>query len=601
MIDILLNIVFFILGLIIFVIQWVSKMLSSFVNYVVTNKNELSKWFIFTGLFAYPLFVALMYGLVNLKTQYSEESLTLYGHLLVWLIALILNIGIVGGLNARNYMLYKKRCFANLREWWYEEPYSFNRRKAMYPPIPLKLLKSVVTGICIGRIGLGPFKRYLCLDLNDKSIANHIVIIGNSAAGKSSGPILTSLIANFMDCDDTTPPPVTYLVVDPKPELCELSSTGGKWTRILNPKAERGTCSGWDLYFDLDQDSTMDEITDRINSIVEVVVQDNNADNAFFQDSARNLLSGCLIYEYVVKGNNFIKSIRNILSSDIDSYVQKVKADKKTPRKAIMLLAEFGKEDDKSNATEDIKKSLKQQTAVFTRDDTEWFLDTDINQDVCNPYFLDQNISIFLSIQRADLETYGVLFRLIISQCSDYLSRRPESDKNNPVVILVDEFTNLGGKLPRFCENLGFIRSKKVTYITIFQQYSQLQKLYGKEEARTILNMGHQLILSCEDTELGKIFSDKAGEFKDYKTSYKQHGLILKTPLEEETVTETKEKRIRVMNDLTSLNDRFEAIAFINGNKYMRFSKCRYYLEPKLKARSDECIKFHELMNQGGV
>lgn len=107
--------------------------------------------------------------------------------------------------------------------------------------------------------------------------------------------------------------------------------------------------------------------------------------------------------------------------------------------------------------------------------------------------------------------------------------------------------------------------------------------------------MGHQLILSCEDTELGKIFSDKGGEFKDTKTSYKRTGGILSTAVGEETVSETKEKRIRVMDDLTSLFPRFESIAFINGSEYIRFSKCRYYLEPKLRKRSADCQRFHEL------
>ena len=593
----LLNIIFTLIGPIIWLITGVINAVKSAINFIITNKADTKKFLIFTGLIFYPIALVLCYLVVNTfkNTFHSGYGLTGHGHLVVWLFAILL-CGVVGAVNVRDYFFYKKRCFGSLRQWHHEERYSAARRKQMYPPIRNELVSSEIKGLCLGKTGLGPLKKYICLDLYKKEIANHLVIIGNSSAGKSSGPILTSLIANFMNCDENTPPPVTYLVVDAKPELCRLSSSGGKWTRILNPKAKRGTSYGWNLYYDINFDSPMDVITDRINSVVDVIVHDDNPNNVFFQDSARNLLTGCLIYEFVVHHNNFIKSIHNILSTDLDEYVKKVKTDKKCPKNALMLLAEFGNENDKSNATEDIKKSLKQQTAVFTRSDTEWFLDTECNKLMCCPWDLDDSISMFLSIKRADLKTFGVLFRLIISQCSDHLSRRDEDDPSTkPVVILIDEFTNLGGTVPRFAEDLGFIRSKKVTYVTIFQQYSQLQKLYGKEEARTILNMGHQLILSCEDTELGKIFSDKGGEFKDTKTSYKRTGGILSTTVGEETVSETKEKRIRVMDDLTSLFPRFESIAFINGSEYIRFSKCRYYLEPELHKRSADCQRFHEL------
>lgn len=575
-------------------ILWIVDQVKNGISFLITHPKEIKTFLIFSGLIFYPVFLALCYLSVNSITDLTDTRLTASGHLLVWGVALLL-CGLLFLINLRDYFYYKKRCYSSFREWYHEERYSAARRKAMYPPIKQKMLHAAITGICIGKIGFGPLKRYVCIDLYDKLIANHIVIIGNSSAGKSSGPILTSLIANFMDFNENTPPPVTYLVVDPKPELCRLSSTGGKWTRILNPMAKRGTSYGWNLYYDITKDSPMDKITDRIEGIVNVIVQDNNDKNAFFQDSARNLLTGCLIYEFVAHGNNFIKSMHNILSTDLDSYVKKAKEDKKCPKKALMLMAEFGNEKDQSNATEDIKKSLKQQTAVFTRSDTEWFLDTEVNQLMCSPACLDKSISMFLSIKRADLYTFGVLFRLIISQCSEHLSRRNDDDpEDKPVVILIDEFTNLGGTVPKFAENLGFIRSKKVTYVTIFQQYSQLQKLYGKEEARTILNMGHQLILSCEDTELGKIFSDKGGEFTDTKTSYKQTGGIFSTPSGEETVSQTKEKRIRVMDDLTSLYPRFESIAFINGSEYIRFSKCRYYMEPELRKRSEDCVRFHQ-------
>lgn len=560
------------------------------------NSERTKKILIFSGLVFYPITLFICYLFAILYNKFFHHQLSLFNHLEIWISALLL-CGIVLIMNLRDYLIYKRRCYGSLTEWLTEERYTPARCKAMYPPINRKLLHKEPTGICIGKIGFGIFKRYVCIDPSDKQIANHIVVIGNSSAGKSSGPILTSLITNFMQSDDSHPPPITYLVIDPKPELCKLSSDGSKWTRILNPMARRGSSYGWDLYYDITPDSPIDRITDRIEGIVNVIIQDSNEKNAFFTDSAKNLLLGCLIYEFIVNKNNFIMSIKNILSSDLNSYIQIIKINYNCPKKVLMLLAEFGDSNDNSNATQDIKKTLKQQTAVFTRQDTEWFLDSNINKLMCSPLCLDESISMFLSIARADLTTFGVLFRIIISQCSDHLSRREDYNSNDkPVAIIIDEFTNIGGTIPHFAEDLGFIRSKKVTYVTIFQQYSQLQQLYGEKQARTILNMGHQLILSCEDTELGRIFSDKAGEFIDRSVSYRESsGMFSVTS--EKNVSTNKEKRVRVMDDLTSLYPRFESIAFINGSQYIRFDKCRYYLEPNLRKRSAGCVQYHEYIS----
>ena len=75
----------------------------------------------------------------------------------------------------------------------------------------------------------------------------------------------------------------------------------------------------------------------------------------------------------------------------------------------------------------------------------------------------------------------------------------------------------------------------------------------------------------------------------------------MKSRLDTDSITTTKEKRIRVMDDLASLVPRFEAIAFIQGSTYYRFSKFRYYLEPELKKRAEECKEYHRIIEDGYI
>ena len=563
------------------------KILKGCIRQIKKNKKAIKTFMIFTGLVFFPVFLILGYLAAIMFASLFLEEIRVTGacHAFAWIFALFC-CGALLLVNLYNMAFRKKRCFSSIREWVGEEAYSMARARAMYPPVSRELLYKEITGLCLGMVRTVGGVRYVCIDPDNPHVANHTLVNGNTGSGKSSGLVMTSLIANFKNSDNETPPKAAYLVIDPKPELYKLSCKGSKWARMLNPKAPRGMSYGWDLYYELDENSDIDKVSDVIGTIVSVIVQDTNEKNAFFQDSARNLLCGALIFEYVVNRRNFIQSMRIVLSSQLDAYVKDVMANERCPQKVVMLISEYGGDDKKTDALKDIQLSLRQQAAVFTRSDAEWFLDTDINKMACSPRLLDESVSLFLSIPRADLEYFGVLFRLITTQCISHLARRKDYDKNkSPVIFILDEFTNLGGKIPNFCENLGFIRSKKVLFVPIIQQYSQLEELYGKEEARTILNMGSLLVLTCEDVQLAKILSDKAGEFTSYSASYANNG----TKYPAHTLTEKKEKRIRVMDDLASLVPRFESIVFINGSQYFRISKCRYYQMPAFKSYSDEC------------
>lgn len=559
--------------------------------------KQISKQFlIMSGLVFFPVILIFLYILVNEYVLGEYESLTFTGHLGLWSITLIIS-GCIGIKNLYDYLYKGKRNFSSIKDYFREEKYSPERAKGMYPEIPEKLLFQKPVGIVLGKIGFSFLKRYVCINPHDKQIANHVAICGNSAAGKSSGPILTSIIPNFMQENQDVAPSVTYLVVDTKPEIAELSTSSEQWSRILNPKDRNSY--GWDLYWNLSSESTEDDIYEVMKSCADVLISDTNEQNAFFVHNARNILCAVLMFEFIRNKRNFIESIRELLRANLTEYIKLIKSVTNDRHRIYMLLAEFGKED-KSNALQDILKTIKEGLEVFTREDVAWFLDTRINPKICSPWDLENGVSLFLSIKRADLKQYNVLFRLIISQSIEHLSRRDDDDPNaRPVVFVLDEFPNLGARIPNYCENLGFIRSKKVTFITIFQQYSQIEALYGKEQAKTILNMGHQLVLSCEDTELGKIFSDKAGRFWQEKTDHKRTGTFIKRRIDGEHVSMVEERRIRVMDDLASLGPRFESIAFINGAEYYRFDKCRYYLEPKLRERAEECKRINQAKRYG--
>ena len=575
------------------------------VNWYKKNRIAVNTAVIFSGLLFYPLFLAVWYIIFNaIKTLRGAERLTFGGHATVWGYALITCL-VPCMKNLIDFLVHHKRCFADPVEYFTEEKYSPERAKAMFPLIDKRYLYDKPTGIVIGKTRQFGIHKYICIDPYNRDIANHILINGNSKAGKSSGPVITSLLSYFAGrkSDTDIPEKISWVVIDTKPELADICTHGDPDIMVLNPADLKSP--GWNLYAGINRGSSDDEIANTIISIIEVLIPEDKK-NAFFVDSARSLLEGCLFYEYKVNGLNFVRSVKKILEEDLDSYVTKIKEDEKTPQKALSLLSEYGRqknsrgeyEMDMSNAVQDIKKQVKQKMEIFTREDVFHFLDTDDNPTMCDASMPDQGISIFLSIKRSDLKYYNVLFLIIIRQILDMLSRRDDYDPMlPPCVMMLDEFHNLGGKIPDYAENLGYIRSKKVILVAIIQQYSALVKLYGREDAEMIVDASIDVILSLENNDLGRRLSAKAGEFDEMRTNYQKSGTLFSAPSGHETVSYQRTPVIRVMDDFSSLLPRNETISFIDG-RYYRFDKVRYFNIPWMRNRAEANKRFNVVLKK---
>lgn len=573
------------------------------IEWIIKNREKIWTVLIFSGLILYPVFLIVWYAIFNSIAKISgEDGLTAWGHLTVWGLALMTCI-ITLAKNTIDLLFHHKRCFSALTEYITEERYSPERAKAMFPIIPKEYLYDKPVGIVLGTVRQFGLKKYICINPHDPDKANHILINGNSKAGKSSGPVITSILNDFSNRrpDTAVPDKTSWVVIDTKPELADICTHGDSDVMVLNP-ADLASV-GWDLYAGLEESSSDDEVANVIISIIEILIPEDKK-NAFFVDSARSLLEGTLFYEFRVNHLNFVRSIQKILYEDLDSYITEIKEDEKTPQKALALLSEYGKkknekgeyEMDVSNATQDIKKQVKQKMEIFTRQDVFHFLDTEENPDMCDPSVVDRGISIFLSIKRSDLKYYNVIFLIIVSQILERLSRREDYDQElPPCVMMLDEFHNLGGKIPDYAENLGYIRSKKVILVTIIQQYSALVKLYGREDAEMIVDASIDVILSLENNDLGRRLSAKAGEFDEMRTSYQKHGTVFSTPSGQETVSYQRSQVIRVMDDFSSLLPRQETIAFIDG-RYFRFNKVRYFKISWMRDKAEANKRYNNMI-----
>lgn len=112
-------------------------------------------------------------------------------------------------------------------------------------------------------------------------------------------------------------------------------------------------------------------------------------------------------------------------------------------------------------------------------------------------------------------DTYESFINLFFSQLFDELYKLA-SDHGatlpNPVDFILDEFVNLG-KFPKYEEFLATCRGYGIGVTTICQTLTQLQALYGKEKAESILgNHAVKICLNAANDVTAKYFSDLLGK-----------------------------------------------------------------------------------------
>ncbi len=133
----------------------------------------------------------------------------------------------------------------------------------------------------------------------------------------------------------------------------------------------------------------------------------------------------------------------------------------------------------------------------------------------------DERMILYLNIPLAD-RTYSwitaMLFSLLFNRLYHKGRERMEREGLSnpelkvPVRFLIDECRNIG-KIPNLGEYLATCRKYCISISVIFQNYSQIVEVYGKEEANSILgNCDTMIFLGGFDADTLKIVCDRLGK-----------------------------------------------------------------------------------------
>lgn len=373
------------------------------------------------------------------------------------------------------------------------------KRIAMYPKVPPKLLSKEPEGIILGKYK----NQYVRVPLKD---IYHYCILGGTGVGKSSGVLLNSLLANFAGGKNG----FTSFSIDIKGELHEVSSPMFNPDVIVVDPENRDSC-GWDVYYRLHNHPSNDLILAAIEEISEGLIVSTNSKDFFFVENAKTALTGLLVY-YYMRGESFIDSVNRILESDTASLITEIIKDSEPSDLWYKYLAKFNGKT--AESVQDIFTEMCTSLSVFSKDSVRFcFRD---NYQKASPYSLLEGKSVFLSIKEDMLETYKAIMRLCTVQVFKELERRPKEQKK-PILLIIDEFARIG-EIKGVFNALYTLRSRNVMVLLAFQSLAQAEQIYGDDGARILMdNCRVKVILECNDPKTQKAISDWCGTYRDKK------------------------------------------------------------------------------------
>lgn len=260
----------------------------------------------------------------------------------------------------------------------------------------------------------------------------------------------------------------------------------------------------------------------------------NMDDNArYFLQGGRRILKSALIAFYH-EGMDFAQICRKITTSGYQQLFREI--DNTGNEEAISLINVFvgGNERNISGCYEQCVEAVE----VFAKDTLKDALRRPRHGEAGFSSMSVEDSLLFVEIPDPELEKYSPLLHLITGQVLQYISNRPERNRE-PVLIMLDEFVSLskGGKLD-ITPSLRKSRKHNCHIVILTQSVNDIDLYYGETERKSMMNnFSIKVIMSAQDPETQKWVSDLVGNrIITRKSTAKNSKITTRTKSEEKDV-----------------------------------------------------------------
>jgi type IV secretion system protein VirD4 len=431
--------------------------------------------------------------------------------------------------------------------------------------------------------GTGPFGNHYIGKPEDHD--GHILVVGGAGSGKSTCIAIPTL-KTWKGA---------ILAIDIKGELTDRWNeidTPNRPAKIFNLTKDEGIFSSYDPFHFLKHDDEFNLVQNAREIAHAIIPLPLTIQEPFWIQSAQHVLTATLLYGFI-QGISFNAIMSRILTTPIWGLIAEI--EDKAPEVDFHIKQFSGIENPADNkmltgisaelnnkviglaANLPIKKSFTPAENSINWDDLE-------------------SHNIFMRVPEDKLGQYDGALTLMITQLIRSLERRKDkqftldgkpkvlSANGNeipPTLLLLDEFPRLG-KIDVIQNAVSTLRSKGVTICLMMQSLAQLDRIYGVDTRKIIVdNCQYKAILNVTDPGNQKIFSDMAGTIvvpTAGVTSTETDSVLNDSSVSEGfQLTETREPSIHPHEFACLSND----MVLMTPEGYCRVNKAPYYNENK--------------------
>ena len=317
----------------------------------------------------------------------------------------------------------------------------------------------------------------------------HSLVIGATGSGKTAG-IINPTMKMLMKGKES------MVITDPKGEIYEdnykiLKDLGYQIIVLNFREPQKGSCwNPYDLPYKYQQEGNYDKANELLNDLSTNIVVDGQGQDPFWQNAAADYLTGLglgLFQDAPLDEIN-INSVNLMINQGEERFgastYMKEYFKMQDPNSPVAInLAGTVTTADETKAGIMAVLQQKVKTLAVTRNLSEMLSKNDFDMASIG----EKPTALFMIIQD-EKTTYHSLATIFIKQCYECLiSTAYKHGGALPVRtnFLLDEFANMP-KIKDISTMVTAARSRHIRFTFIIQNFAQLDKVYGKEDAQTI-------------------------------------------------------------------------------------------------------------------
>ena len=317
----------------------------------------------------------------------------------------------------------------------------------------------------------------------------HTLVIGATGSGKTAG-VINPTMKHLIKAKES------IVITDPKGEIYEdnykILKDAGYQIIVLNfREPQKGSCwNPYDLPYKYQQEGNFDKANELLNDLSTNIVVDGQGQDPFWQNAAADYLTGLglALFQDAPLDEININSINLMINQGEERYgastYMKEYYKMQDPNSPISInLAGTVTTADETKAGIMTVLQQKVKTLAVTRNLSEMLSKNDFDMASIG----EKPTALFMIIQD-EKTTYHSLATIFIKQCYECLiSTAYKHGGALPVRtnFLLDEFANMP-KIKDISTMVTAARSRHIRFTFIIQNFAQLDKTYGKEDAQTI-------------------------------------------------------------------------------------------------------------------